>query len=529
MTLSIFEQIGQEHAQRLQSIALHSDGTAIIPRVEALRAEWEALQGNESAETLMDLMHRSQRVFMIDAAGQNNNAALLQQIDELCPKTWKDEPYLPFQGKQKKVAQQLVNSTELQPGETLFLDSSMSSRGVSEQVFEHCLQNNIYPYLDVQDRDFLRVLMGACTPEEAANVGRLKGEKRTNHDRLEGHKLLFTVQEYPLSEAVSKAVPADSIAEASKAYGAEIAKSREATQEFGTRYCLTFIPTQEEAKHDEMDYEEYLKLFFELCDQPWDEIKTAQANLIQAFNRCEGFRATNDDGTDVRMSIKDFTFANSVIARNLPGSEIFSAPEIDSVNGTVVAKGNFKAPGTSGVIKNITLTFKDGYITDYHADENQEALKKYFDRHPDNMRVGELGIGTNPWLDKHVCNGLLVEKINGSFHLALGHAYLDGYLGEDVKMNNGSRDTKDHWDMTTMLKGKQGEMFLTDEKGVEHLVQKDGEWLAVPALGITQESADILNKGWQALREAGKPIPKDWEKLLDERYGALGQTQTTGR
>lgn len=512
MSVDVLNRFRTEQGALLQEIQQRTAGKALHSTVEQLQSDWGKLHNDSPIEEIMDLLQRTQRVEMIDAAGQQDNEELLALIEELAPTTWKDTPALPYLRKQKAVGEQLMRSVELQEGDELFLNSSAPGRGVTEAIAEHCIREGIFFRLDVLDADFTRLLVGACNPEQAAAAGKARGTRRTASS-----KLLFVVQEYPVSPDVEVAVPRSTVQDAFKTYGAEVAAARKNTQSRDLRYCLTFIPTPDEAAHDDMDYDAYLKLFFELCNQPWDHIQAAQANLIGAFNQCEGFHAENEDGTDVRMSIKDFQFANSVVARNLPGSEIFSAPELDSVNGRVVAKGKFKAPGSTDIIEDMEFTFKDGWIVDHDARVNKAALTKFLERHPENMRVGELGIGTNPWLTRHVTNGLLVEKINGSFHLALGHCYKNGYLGEEVRMDNGNNDSPDHWDMTTMLKGREGKMYLTDAQGVEHLVQDNGEWLAVPELGLEQKHMDILNKGWEAVRaqEGDAKVPAEWRKILD--------------
>jgi aminopeptidase len=91
-------------------------------------------------------------------------------------------------------------------------------------------------------------------------------------------------------------------------------------------------------------------------------------------------------------------------------------------------------------------------------------------------------------LKRHVANGLLVEKISSSFHLALGEAYqITNYLGKEVHMNNGN-DSLDHWDITTML----GNMYLDDT-----IVMKDGVFL--------DPELDVLNRGWNAVPVDERP------------------------
>lgn len=258
-------------------------------------------------------------------------------------------------------------------------------------------------------------------------------------------------------------------------------------------FTLTVIPTRKDAEIDDMDYDQYVRLFFEMCDQPWDAIDAAHRVLIDRLNAGKHLRFTNDDGTDVSMDIDGFTFCNSLIAKNVPGSEVFSAPRKDSVNGTIVAKGRFTAPGNDhGIIEDLTLTFKDGYLTDYAAASGLEHFEKAINMDDGARYVGEVGIGTNPYLKTHVANGLLVEKIGGSFHLALGRCYtMTDYEGDPVRVDNGN-DSALHWDITTMLWGKQGRIELDGTA-----IMEDGKFVD-PAL-------DVLNRGWAAVDEGKRP------------------------
>ncbi|MFA7457237.1 MAG: aminopeptidase, partial [Micavibrio sp.] len=263
-------------------------------------------------------------------------------------------------------------------------------------------------------------------------------------------------------------------------------------------FTLTYFPTALDAELDGIPLPEYLQLHFDMADQPDELISQAHLHLIKKLNKAAHVRFTNNDGTDVSMELVDengkhFTFCNSLALRNVPGSEVFSAPRRDSVNGVIVAKGKFNPKGDKGsVITNLTLNFKDGRIEAFTADSGADVFEKFLARDEGNRFVGELGIGTNPHLKCHVINGLLVEKIGGSFHLALGAAYtMTDYLGEPVYVDNGNRSI-DHWDITTMLYGHGGKMYLDGE-----LYMDDGVFLD-PAL-------DVLNRGWAAVPAEDRP------------------------
>ena len=79
-------------------------------------------------------------------------------------------------------------------------------------------------------------------------------------------------------------------------------------------------------------------------------------------------------------------------------------------------------------------------------------------------RLGELGIGLNPMIQKPIKNILFDEKLDGTIHLAIGSAY---------KECNGVNESSVHWDMIKDLKNN-GKIFLDGK-----LIYKDGKFLNV--------------------------------------------------
>jgi aminopeptidase len=269
-------------------------------------------------------------------------------------------------------------------------------------------------------------------------------------------------------------------------------------------YILTKVPTRWDAALDGMNHSECVREYLEAVDQPWLEIKEAQTILKLLFDSANVLQIINVDGTNLSLDITGQTFANSVVQKNLPGSELFSAPLRFGVNGVIVAKGRFQYKD-SGVIEDITLNFESGRIIGWDARKGKEALTQILARDSgkgDGTRyVGEIGIGTNPHLRRHTINPLLVEKTGGSFHIAIGSCYdYTSYDGDPVSLQNGNKSSSDvHWDLTTILRGKQGVMTLTFPDDSSQIVQRNGYWLI--------NGCEVLNNGWGALSREKQP---DW-------------------
>jgi len=256
------------------------------------------------------------------------------------------------------------------------------------------------------------------------------------------------------------------------------------------KWTLFYWPTQFEAEKEGMPYREYFKVYMEACDQPWVEIYKAQEVLKEMLdNGKELVLIANEDDpnpkkrTRVKMSIAGMTFANSTIDANYPGSEVFSAPKLDSVEGQIFAEGEYMYDGY--LMENIYLKIEHGMIVEAYAEKGNDYLQAILDRNNGeegfgSRFFGEVALGTNPGLTRRFFNALLNEKVGGSFHMAIGHCYdFTEYMGIPVVADNGNTDehTSVHWDLTILMHrrpdGKGGGKVLLDGE----VIQEDGFFL----------------------------------------------------
>ncbi len=267
------------------------------------------------------------------------------------------------------------------------------------------------------------------------------------------------------------------------AYGREYGKAHERRNDGTLAWTLIEWPTEYEAKKEGLRYEEYLEVFLEACNQPWEEIRKAQQILVEMLNKGETLELIANDSdpdlgkrTRVTMSIKGMTFANSTISKNMPGSEVFSAPVLDSVEGQIFAPGLYLYEGF--LMRNILLRIKQGVIVEAIAEEGNDGLQAILNQTEAARRFGEVALGTNPGLNRRFFNALLNEKVGGSFHMAIGHCYtFTHYDGEEVNVNNGNIERgSPHWDLTILMHrnadGSGGGMVILDGK----VIQEDGSF-----------------------------------------------------
>lgn len=259
---------------------------------------------------------------------------------------------------------------------------------------------------------------------------------------------------------------------------AQAAERDEIVDEERTRRCVLYLPTNKQAKRDNMSFAEYCQIYFQACDLPWTEIAAAQERLAAKFTAADTIEIVADPHnpnpkkrTNLTMSVKGMSFINSHILKNYPGAEIFSAPLLNSTNGTFYSPGRFFRG--DAIIRDIYLQFANGKVIDFDATEGRDILEKTIATDAGSCYVGEIGIGTNPKLIADVSDSLLFEKKGGSFHLALGSPYkIRIYDGKPVRVDNGGNSSL-HWDITQMLIHRHGSHIRLDGK----TVQENGSWL----------------------------------------------------
>jgi aminopeptidase len=125
----------------------------------------------------------------------------------------------------------------------------------------------------------------------------------------------------------------------------------------------------------------------------------------------------------------------------MPSGEVFTGPHEDSAEGTI----RFTVPSSPrGVdVTGVELTFEAGEVVRARADRGQDYLESALATDPGARFLGELGIGTNPGIDRATGSILLDEKMAGTIHLALGRSYPE---------TGGTNQSALHWDMICDLR-----------------------------------------------------------------------------
>jgi aminopeptidase len=113
----------------------------------------------------------------------------------------------------------------------------------------------------------------------------------------------------------------------------------------------------------------------------------------------------------------------------------------------------------------VRLRFEGGRVVDASAEAEEDFLIATLDTDKGSRLLGELGIGCNPGITRHMKNTLFDEKIDGTIHLALGNS---------IPETGGVNESNVHWDIVKDL--RNGGRIELDGR----VVQENGAW-KVPA------------------------------------------------
>ena len=154
-------------------------------------------------------------------------------------------------------------------------------------------------------------------------------------------------------------------------------------------------------------FEEVFRETVNINTLPYEKYRDMQQCIIKELEKGEYVEILGHNGnsTNLRVSLckivdinKQSIFENCVADVNIPVGEVFTSPVLAGTNGVL----NVSQVYLGGLIyKDLTLTFKDGYITDYScsnfptAEENRRYIEENILHHHKSLPMGEFAIGTN--------------------------------------------------------------------------------------------------------------------------------------
>jgi aminopeptidase len=238
------------------------------------------------------------------------------------------------------------------------------------------------------------------------------------------------------------------------------APMRERTMSLAVPWVIAEYPVHSTAQDAGMTLVEFEEFIFESVLLDWDAEGERMRKLADVFDAAEDVRIVAP-GTDLTLSLAGRSGAVDDGHINMPGGEVFYSPIEDSANG-VIEFSEFPACYFGREVEGARLVFRNGRVVDASARTGEDFLVQTLDTDDGARRIGELGIGCNPAIQRFMKNVAFDEKIDGTVHLALGNSY--SYTG-------GTNESAIHWDIVKDLR-RGGQIHAGGR-----LVQDNGDWM----------------------------------------------------
>jgi aminopeptidase len=286
--------------------------------------------------------------------------------------------------------------------------------------------------------------LAAAPPEIAAGLAPLEQHVV---DHVDGSIFVLAPSDPPAD--------ADITPEQRRAFRAQFSAYRARGRAAQAREVRCDFPTPYFARQAGLSPAEYEDAFYDACLRDWDEEGRRMRPVLERFDRADEVRIVGER-TDLTLSLAGRTGAVDDGHVNVPGGEVFYCPVEDSAEGVI----EFDFP--SGKVERARLVLRGGEVVEASAAAGEDVLLAALETDAGARRFGELGIGCNEGITRHLRNVLFDEKMAGTVHLALGTGF--PFIG-------GRNASALHWDLVKDMR-KGGELRCDGE-----LVQRDGRWL----------------------------------------------------
>jgi aminopeptidase len=356
--------------------------------------------------------------------------------------------------REHELAELLVGrSLGVEPGWQVMISATALARPLVEELVRSIARRGAYPLVRLSFTDLERVPFETVWAEEAPEELLLEPASIDVRARkeIDARVIVFS------SENVYAGSELSSDRRLALRAGARKAIDMGADMEKPWVSCP--FPTQGLAQEAGVSLRTYADILYAACLRDWDEEGRRMRRFSDRFDAAETVRIVAP-GTDLTLSLAGRPAEVDDAHRNMPGGEFFLCPLEDSAEG-VIEFGEYAATHLGRRCEGIRLRFESGRVVEASARAGEEHLLAVLDTDDGARRLGELGIGCNDGIPRHVQHMWWDEKIAGTIHLALGQSF--PHLG-------GVNESAIHWDIVKDV--AQGRIDLDGQT-----VQEQGRWL----------------------------------------------------
>lgn len=344
----------------------------------------------------------------------------------------------------------------LQSNDTLVINSPIDcsefARAIAESAYNVGAKNVIVHY---NDQKLQKITLNNSSIESLSDVPNWLAESYNSYAK-DGASFISISSSDP---DAFKGVPVEKIAATQKAKQLALKEYYESAMSNKVRWCVLSVPSESWALKvfPELSAQNAMEKLWEVIfsvvrvdtEDPVDAWVNHNKNLNERIsflnNNCfKTLHYKNNQGTDLIVELPEGhlwlgggeeSTSGIEFNANMPTEEVFTLPKRNGVNGTVVSSKPLSYGGN--LINNFSLTFKDGKVIDFTAEEGEDILKQLLDSDEGARYLGEVALVPT---DSPVSNSGIVFyntlfDENAACHFAFGKAYPSCLTG-GIEMND---------------------------------------------------------------------------------------------
>lgn len=404
--------------------------------------------------------------------------------------------------KLQQYAQLLVNvGMNVQPGQPVFIRSSVDALELTHYIVEAAYKRGASDVkVEYSDDRLTRLKFEYESLEHFENneVKDYEVNKRMDYVNRGAANLALITQDPDLLNGIDN----DKLGTFQRAYSTAYKGYMEKSQKNQFPWCVAAFPSKAWSKrvYPELTEDEaYQKFIEEVLDivrvdgnDPVENWQNHVANLSKHAKKLQNknYKALHyiSEGTDLEIGLPDghiwedatsYTSEGQSFVANIPTEEVFTAPHRAKVNGYVTNKLPLSHNGN--IIDGFKLTFKDGEVVDFEAEQGEAVLRDLLSTDAGAKRLGEVALvpDDSPISNRNTIYYNTLFDENASCHIALGAAYafnLDGgtEMTAEEKFDKGLNDSLIHVDF--MIGSSDLTIYGITQDDEKELVFENGNW-----------------------------------------------------
>lgn len=387
----------------------------------------------------------------------------------------------------------------VQPGQQLCIIATINSAEFVRTVVKQAYKVGAkYVHVDWSDDEIIRTRMELASEEGLSHYPGWLANGRVEMAK-EGSAFLWVVAENP---GLLSGIDPNRISLTSKAQQAALQPFRQFTLNNKVAWSIVAVPSAAWADKvfPGLAEPERVTALWEAifaatrvdADEPvaaWRKHAETLSSKAQRLNERKytelHYRAP---GTDLKIGLPEGHIWTSAGARNaagtvfipnMPTEEVFTSPHRHRINGTVSSSKPLSYGGK--LIDRFTLTFKDGIIVEFQAEQEYESLKQLIETDEGSRSLGEIALVPHhsPISDANLIFYNTLFDENAACHLAIGFALpfcLEGgsEMSKEQLRERGLNDSLTHVDF--MIGRADLEIDGVTSDGGSEPIFRNGNW-----------------------------------------------------